>query len=564
MAQDWWRGAVVYQIYPRSFQDHSGDGIGDLKGIIQRLGHVASLGVDAIWLSPFFPSPMEDMGYDVSDYQNVDPMFGTLADFDDLVARAHELGLKVIIDQVISHSSDRHAWFQESRQSRVGPFADWYVWADPKPDGSPPNNWVSVFGGSAWQWEPMRRQFYLHNFLASQPDLNFHCAAVQDAMLETMRFWLERGVDGFRLDTVNYYFHDQRLRDNPAAEREDPLPPVNPYDMQEHVHSKNRPENLGFLERIRALTDAYDARTLVGEVGDSQRAIEIMGAYTAGGTRLHMAYSFDMLSPFFAPDYFRQKISQFFEGAPDGWPSWSFSNHDVNRHVSRWEKYGESPEALAKLSIALLAGFEGTIGIYQGEELGQLETDLHYEELTDPVGLRFWPENKGRDGCRTPMAWDAAAPNAGFSDGTPWLPVKPPQAARNVAAQEDDPDSVLNHYRAVLAFRRSRAELLAGRTRFLDAGEPVLAFHRGLEKTALTCVYNLSPGEVTLTAPGAAALAGPCQRARLDGETLALGPNGYAFLQPADPGAAIAVAVAEKSAETEVNPGAVKAGTISG
>ena len=250
---DWWRGAVIYQIYPRSFQDSNGDGIGDLVGITERLPYVAELGVDAIWLSPIFTSPMADMGYDVSDYTDIDPIFGSLADFDALLERAHALGLKVIIDQVLSHSSIEHPFFKESRQSRNNPKADWYVWADPKHDGSPPNNWLSIFGGGAWAWEPRRCQYYLHNFLAEQPDFNFHNPEVQDWLLSTMRFWLERGVDGFRLDTVNFYFHDKLLRDDPADFRVKAKPEWNPYGMQYHLFSKNQPENLIFLERMRKL-----------------------------------------------------------------------------------------------------------------------------------------------------------------------------------------------------------------------------------------------------------------------------------------------------------------------
>jgi len=532
--RDWWKGATIYQIYPRSFQDDNGDGIGDLQGIVRRLPHVASLGVDAIWLSPFFPSPMEDMGYDVADYCDVDPQFGTLADFDALIERAHELGLKVVIDQVINHSSDRHAWFADSRRSRVGPYADFYVWADPKPDGSPPNNWPSVFGGPAWQWEPARRQYYLHNFLPSQPDLNFQNPEVQDAILDTMRFWLDRGVDGFRLDTVNYYFHDPKLRDNPVGPGSpDGKPWLNHYDFQDHIYSKSRPENLAFLQRMRKVTDAYDARAMIGEVGDRDRAIPLMAAYTAGDSRLHMAYSFDMLGPQFSPTHFRSKIEGFFEGAPDGWPSWSFSNHDVVRHVTRWQKHGADEDGLARLAIGMLAAFEGTIGIYQGEELGQTETELHYEELTDPVGLRFWPENKGRDGCRTPMAWDPDAPHAGFSDGAPWLPVRPPQAARAVAAREAEPGSILQHYRAVLAFRKSQAALMAGRTAFLDLPDPILAFRRGTGAAALTCVFNLGPEPATFRVAGAQDIVGPTAGAELVDDRLALGPNGYAYLSAA-------------------------------
>lgn len=528
--RDWWKGAVVYQIYPRSFQDDDGDGIGDLKGIVRRLPHVASLGVDAIWLSPFFKSPMDDMGYDVSDYRDVDPRFGTLEDFDNLIATARELGLKVVIDQVLSHSSSEHPWFKASRESRTGPHADWYVWVDGDADGPPPNNWISVFGGSAWTWEPRRGQYYLHNFLDTQPDLNFHNPEVQDAMLDAMKFWLERGVDGFRLDTANFYFHDAQLRDNPPEPKKgDALPPAGPGGIRDYVFVKNRPENLDFLQRMRSLTDSYDARAMVGEIGDHQQAIDIMAAYTAGESRLHMAYSFDMLDPNYTARHFRDIISGFFERAPDGWPYWSFSNHDVIRHVSRWAKSGKSLVALAKQAIALLASFEGTIGIYQGEELGQTETNLLREELTDPVGIRGWPNNKGRDGCRTPMVWDGGAPNAGFSEGRPWLPVKQLQASRNVAGQEAAKDSVLHHYREMLSFRKATPALVNGRTDFLDLPEPVLAFVRDGEKP-ITCAFNLSPKPVALKISDSATLTGPVMAATLEGTPLTLGPNGYAFL----------------------------------
>ena len=296
-AGEWWRGCVIYQIYPRSFQDTTGDGGGDLAGVVRRLGHVAWLGVDAVWLSPFFQSPMADMGYDVSDYCAVDPLFGTLADFDAVVAEAHRLGLKVIIDQVLAHTSDRHPWFVESRKSRGNAKADWYVWAEPKSDGTAPNNWLSVFGGSAWEWDSVRRQYYLHNFLASQPALNYHNGDVQDAVLETVRFWLARGVDGFRLDTVNYYVQDRFLRDNPplaesvAGENTD----TNPYNFQEHLFDKSRPENIDFLKRFRALIDEGGGRAVVGEIGDEERSLQTLAAYTSGGDKLNMSYTFDML-----------------------------------------------------------------------------------------------------------------------------------------------------------------------------------------------------------------------------------------------------------------------------
>ncbi|MEF3048915.1 alpha-amylase family glycosyl hydrolase [Pseudotabrizicola sp. L79] len=525
---EWWRGSVTYQVYPRSFQDSDGDGIGDLKGITMRLPYLADLGVEAIWLSPIFRSPMADMGYDVSDYTDVDPLFGDLADFDALVSRAHDLGLKVIIDQVISHSSDQHPFFQNSRQSRSADRADWYVWADAQPDGSPPNNWLSVFGGSAWEWDSRRRQYYLHNFLPSQPDFNFHNPAVQDWALDVLRFWLDRGVDGFRLDTVNYYFHDRQLRSNGPLAPKDNLPPVNPYELQDHLFSKSQPENLGWLQRIRALLDGYEGRTTVGEVGDAPwRNVQIMADYTRPG-RLHMAYSFDMLGPEFTAAHFRDKIEGFFNGAPDGWPMWAFSNHDVVRHATRWQAQGAA-DAVAKQACAMLLSFEGSICLYQGEELGQTETDIDFHELTDPPGIRFWPDYKGRDGCRTPMVWDASD-QGGFTTGHPWLPIKPPQRARNMAAQAGLAGSVLEFYREMLAYRRATPALRVGRTRFFDLPEPVLAFTRD---PGLGCVFNLSAKPVSMTAEADLA-GGPQHAAHLGGGRLTLGPNGFCFLRPKD------------------------------
>ena len=524
---DWWKGAVTYQVYPRSFQDTDGNGVGDLKGIAERLPYLAGLGVDCIWLSPFFRSPMKDMGYDVSDYCDVDPVFGTLADFDALVARAHDLGLKVIIDQVLSHSSDQHPLFAESRASRTGPKADWYVWADPRHDGNPPANWLSVFGGPAWTWDARRRQFYLHNFLSSQPDFNYHNPEVQDWALSTLRFWLDRGVDGFRLDTVNYFFHDPLFRDNPADYRVKEEPEANPYGMQYHLFDKNRPENLKWMERIRGVLDEYGAAA-VGEMGESHHAIRMMGDYTAPG-RLQQCYSFEMLGNDFSAAAFRSKIEGFFDGAPKGWPMWAFSNHDVPRHAGRWARHGISLDALAKQAGGLLLSFEGSICLWQGEELGQTDTELAFDELTDPQGIAFWPAPVGRDGTRTPMVWDGSA-NGGFTTGKPWLPVKPPQLARNVAGQVGQQGSVLEHYRQMLAYRRASAALRAGRTRFLDTAEPVLAFQRGEGAGALLCVFNLSPGAIALTVEGAAPPEGPSLAARLEGNALHLGPNAAAFL----------------------------------
>jgi alpha-glucosidase len=491
--RDWWRGCVIYQVYPRSYQDTNDDGIGDLPGITARLLHIASLGVDAVWLSPFFKSPMADMGYDVSDYTAVDPMFGTLKDFDRLVSEAHRLGLKVIIDQVISHTSDQHPWFKESRASRDNPKADWYVWADPKPDGSPPNNWLSIFGGPAWEWDGTRKQYYLHNFLASQPDLNFHEKEVQRELLDSVRCWLERGVDGFRLDTVNFYFHDKRLRNNPPMPRDaKPALDTNPYFYQQHVYDKTRPENLGFLQRFRALLDEYGERAAVGEVGDDN-ALATVAAYTSGGDKLQMCYTFDLLGPDFSAAHVRKSVSEFESQVTDGWICWAFSNHDVTRHASRWARPGDDPDTLAKFAIELLVSLRGSICIYQGEELGLEEAELAFEDLRDPYGIRFWPAFKGRDGCRTPMVWEARRPNGGFSIAKPWLPVPKAHLQRAVGRQQRDRSSVLAHYRRLLDFRRARPSLVAGELTFLDAEGDVLAFTRTSGEETLLCVFNFAP-----------------------------------------------------------------------
>jgi alpha-glucosidase len=501
--RDWWRGAVIYQIYPRSFQDANGDGIGDLKGILQRLPYVAALGVDAIWISPFFKSPMRDFGYDVTDYCDVDPMFGTLADFDAVVAEAHRLGLKVMIDQVISHTADDHPWFKESRSSRDNPKADWYVWADPKPDGTPPTNWLSIFGGSAWQWDTRRRQYFLHNFLAEQPDLNFHNRAVQDALLGTVRFWLERGVDGFRLDTINFYFHSTGLEDNPAlpeSERNASIAPaVNPYNFQDHLYDKSRPENIAFLQRFRALLDEYPAAAAVGEVGDAQRGLQVVADYTAGGDRVHMCYSFDFLGPDkMSAGKVRSVLETFGEVAKDGWSCWALSNHDVVRHATRWGAGEPDKAAYLKVISALVMSLRGSLCIYEGEELGLEEAELTFEDLRDPYGIRFWPEFKGRDGCRTPMVWAKDAPNGGFSLARPWLPVPDAHRAMAVDTQVGDPKSMLEHYRRFLAFRRVHPVLAKGDIDFLAADNDVLVFVRESEDEQLICAFNLGPRAASL------------------------------------------------------------------
>ncbi|ADO42984.1 alpha-amylase family glycosyl hydrolase [Ketogulonicigenium vulgare] len=498
---DWWRGAVIYQIYPRSFQDTNGDGIGDLPGITQRLDHIAALGADAIWVSPFFTSPMKDFGYDVSDYCGVDPMFGTLQDFDAMVERAHALGLCVMIDLVLSHTSDQHPWFKESRRDRHNPKADWYVWANPRPDGTPPTNWLSIFGGSAWHWDSRREQYYLHNFLTSQPDLNFHNSDVQQALLDATTFWLERGVDGFRLDTINFYFHDQNLRDNPPLpprERNDlTAPKVNPYNHQMHLFDKSRPENLAFLRAFRAVLEPYGAAA-VGEVGDSERGLQIMAAYTSGGDKVQMCYPFELLQPNRISAYDLQSAFALLASeAPDAWPCWSYSNHDVIRHITRWGLN----ERGVRTYLMLILSLRGSVCLYQGEELGLPEAELQFEDLQDPYGIEFWPEFKGRDGSRTPMVWDGGNGLGGFtSSAKSWLPVTAPHLALAVGNQSGQSESLLEYYRAALHFRRDHKVLAHGAMSPLSAAGDVASFAR-VGDEVLFCAFNLGPNEAVLDLP---------------------------------------------------------------
>jgi alpha-glucosidase len=526
----WWRGGVIYQIYPRSFQDTNGDGIGDLTGATERLDHIASLGVDAVWLSPFFRSPMADMGYDVSDYCDVDPIFGSLEDFDRFIEAAHARGIKVIIDQVISHTSDQHAWFRQSRSSKINDKADWYVWADAKPDGTAPNNWLAIFGGPAWEWDTTRKQYYMHNFLASQPDLNFHNPDVRAAVLDTARFWLDRGVDGFRLDTVNYYFHDKKLRNNPPFPRgkTNDIPDTNPYGYQDHLYDKTQPENLIFLREFRALLNEYEGRAAVGEVGDGERSLKTVAAYTEGGDKLQMCYTFDLLSENFDPAHIRNCVSAFETAVRDGWVCWAFSNHDVKRHVTRFAQAGDDPAAVAKFALTLLACLRGSICLYQGEELGLEEADIAFEDLRDPYGIRFWPGFKGRDGCRTPMPWEAERPHAGFSTAKPWLPV--PENHRAQAADTQGSDSVLAHYRAMLAFRKAQRALVDGSIQFIGNDPEVLAFVREEGNERLLCLFNFGRHETLFQLPENMALAAladiPGSDASFRGQVIKMGSLG--------------------------------------
>ena len=492
----WWRGAAIYQIYPRSFMDSNGDGIGDLPGITARLDHVASLGIDAIWVSPFFTSPMKDFGYDVADYCDVDPIFGTLADFDALVARAHALGLRVLIDQVYSHTSDHHPWFAESRHDRTGSKNDWYVWADAKPDGSPPSNWQSVFGGPAWTWDARRGQYYLHNFLSSQPQLNVHNPAVQDALLGVARFWLDRGVDGFRIDALNFAMHDPALTDNPPAPPSD-RPKTRPFDFQLRRHNQSHPDIPAFVARIRALTDRYDGIFTVAEVGGDEAEDE-MKAFTAGGDHLDSAYGFNFLyAETLRPGTVCAALAEWPDTPGVGWPSWAFENHDAPRALSRWcpPRYWH---AFARLKMLLLACLRGNIILYQGEELGLTQVDIPFELLHDPEAIANWPLTLSRDGARTPMPWEADAADAGFGAAEPWLPVGVENAARAVDAQEADAGSLLAHTRAMLALRKAHPALHHGAVALCRAAGDLLVLERECADERIRLVANFGSGELLL------------------------------------------------------------------
>ncbi|MEM9384463.1 MAG: alpha-glucosidase [Pseudomonadota bacterium] len=496
--EPWWRGAVIYQVYPRSFRDANGDGVGDLRGCIDGLDYIASLGVDGIWLSPFFTSPMRDFGYDVADYRGVDPVFGTLDDFDELVAKSHRCGLKVIIDQVYSHTSDVHAWFTQSRCSRDNLRADWYVWADPKEDGTPPTNWQSVFGGSAWTWDSRRGQYFLHNFLSSQPDLNLHNPEVQDAVLEVARFWLGRGVDGFRLDALNFSMHDPELRDNPPVDATRRALARRPHDFQQHLRNQSHPDIVQFLERIRGVLEDYDGAFSVAEVGGPEPLGE-MKAFTAEGRRLHSAYGFDFLYADAISPVLVRETAAAWPGLPgEGWPSWAFSNHDAPRAISRWCPLDPAVDAgrYAQLMLLLLCSMRGNVFLYQGEELGLPTANVPFEYLQDPEAIANWPATLGRDSARTPMPWRAEAPNAGFTDGAPWLPVDPRHVALAID-QQDQPgaNSTLNFTRRLLQLRCDSAPLRWGETHFIDtvADDSLLAFIREYQGERVLCLFNLDP-----------------------------------------------------------------------
>jgi len=496
-AHPWWERGVVYQIYPRSFRDADGNGVGDIAGIIERLDHVASLGVDAIWLSPVFPSPMADFGYDVADYCDIDPLFGTLADFDRLVAEAHARGLKLLLDFVPNHSSDRHRWFQESRRSRDDPKRDWYIWRDPAPGGGPPNNWISDFGGSAWEWDAATGQYYLHAFLKEQPDLNWRNPELRAGMTASMRFWLDRGVDGFRIDVLWHIVKAEGLPDNPP--NPDWTPAMRERDRLIQRHSTDQPEAHAIAAGWRTLADSYGAegngRLLIGEIFlPDARLVRWYG--TPETPEVHLPFNFHLVEAEWDAGVLARTIAAYEAALPAwGWPNWVIGSHDAPRIAAR------VGEAQARVAAMLVLTLRGTPTLYQGDEIGIGRVDIPEDRIRDPQHVREPELNIGRDPSRTPMAWDAGV-HGGFSSGEPWLPLHPDWPTRNVAGQEAEPRSMLALYRALLALRRSRDVLSVGSWHPVEAPGGVLAYERRWGGERVRVLLNLTGAGVAMAWAG--------------------------------------------------------------
>lgn len=482
-ARPWWERGVVYQIYPRSFQDSDGDGVGDLAGIAARLDYVASLGVDAIWLSPVFPSPMKDFGYDVADYCGIEPMFGDLARFDRLLAAVHERGLKLILDFVPNHSSDQHPWFAQSRSARDHPKRDWYIWRDAKPDGSPPNNWISDFGGPAWEWDAATGQYYLHAFLKEQPDLNWRNPELRRAMFDVLRFWMDRGVDGFRIDVLWHIVKAEHFSDNPL--NPDWTPDRTERDRVFQTHSTDQPEAHAISAAFRELAESYGERVLIGEIFlPNDRHARWFG--TRDRPQVHLPFNFQLIENEWDAATLARVIADYEASLPEfGWPNWVLGSHDAARIAAR------IGEAQARVAAMLLLTLRGTPTLYQGDELGIGEVPIPPDRIRDPQHFRQPHLNIGRDRSRTPMPWDAS-PHAGFSTAEPWLPLNPDWRTRNAAAQDGDPASMLTLYRRLLALRRAEAALAVGSFVLVYSPDGVLAYRREAEGRTLTVLLNLT------------------------------------------------------------------------
>jgi alpha-glucosidase len=490
----WWQSAVLYQIYPRSFQDSTGDGVGDLPGIVERLPQLVELGVDALWLSPVFASPMADFGYDISDYTAIDPLFGSLRDFDMLLEAAHARGLRVLLDFVPNHTSDRHSWFIESRASRDNAKRDWYIWCDPAPGGGPPNNWLSEFGGAAWAFDAASGQYYYHAFLAAQPDLNWRNGQVRAAMHEAMRFWLRRGVDGFRVDVMWHLIKDDQFRDNPLNPdfRDGDMP----YRRLLPLYSTDRPEVHDLIRALRAVIDEFPERVLIGEI---YLPVERLAAYYGRDlSGAHLPFNFSLLETPWRPRALAQAIERYEAVLPQGaWPNWVLGNHDRPRLASRLG------DAQTRVAAMLLLTLRGTPTLYYGDEIGMRQVAIAPSQVRDPWEKNVPSFGLGRDGCRTPMQWDAS-PYAGFSAALPWLPVPDDFATCNVAAERANPASLYNLYRRLTALRRSKAALVSGSYRTVMASDGVLAYMREAQGERLLILLNLGsqPASVPLPAAG--------------------------------------------------------------
>jgi alpha-glucosidase len=486
---EWWRGAVIYQVYPRSFQDSNADGIGDLPGVLKRLDYLAWLGVDALWLSPVYPSPMADFGYDVSDYTGIDPIFGTLKDFDQVVAKAHALGLKMIIDFVPNHTSDQHQWFRESRAARANAKRDWYVWRDGK-NGGAPNNWLSEFGGSAWTFDPATSQYFYHAYLSAQPDLNWRNPEVRAAMHAAMKFWLDRGVDGFRLDTIEHLIEDIDLRDNPPNEHWTPADP--PTQKLRRQFTTDQPEISEALQGLRAVTDEYEHRVLIGET-----YLPLERVVTYYGRGIHLPFNFHLIGAAWRAEALAALIRRY-EGLlpPDAWPNWVLGNHDRARIASR------VGAGQARIAAMLLLTLRGTPTMYYGDELGLSDVPIPTESVQDPWEKNVPGHGLGRDPVRTPMPWNVST-NAGFSDAMPWLPLNGDHDTRNVARQRDDESSILSLYRALLDLRRAASALSSGDYGLIAHQGDVLMYERISGSEIYLVALNMSGDETTVSLPRA-------------------------------------------------------------
>lgn len=538
--KEWWRGAVIYQIYPRSFMDSNGDGVGDLVGIAHKMDYVASLGVDAIWISPFFKSPMKDFGYDISDYRDVDPIFGTLDDFHFLLKEAHKRGLKVLLDQVWSHTSDQHIWFKESRQSKTNAKEDWYIWSDPKPDGTAPNNWLSIFGGPAWTWDSRREQYYLHHFLKEQPALNLWNPKVREQILETARYWLEMGVDGFRLDVINCALSHPELADNPVR----PEGMAMPEDMSSSnpMARQIRSNGYGYLSEdtfqwlgeLRSLADEYGGTFLMGEIG-GDNSTKLATEYVKTDKRLHSAYSFGLTGKKLIKKLVTDTVTGIESLIEDGWMTYALGNHDNQRFASSHGNFSDPMNKdYALFGMALLLSLRGTVCVYQGEELGLPSAELSFADMRDPYDIAMYPNSMNRDSGRTPIPWLKYGQNAGFSTAeVTWIPVYEEHIPLAVDRQETDEDSILNHYKQFLRWRSDTPIMKLGDIELLQAPDHIIAFTRHYEGDTMLCVFHSEQSDETWPLPdGEYELVDEASRnAAIEDGKLTLQSYGYAILK---------------------------------